>query len=319
MRGVFLDIATYKPDDRHPALLHSVLEHWDFHEYTPPEKITARLEGADVLVTNKAKITADIIQQAKDLKLIVAGATGTDNIDAKAAAAHNITVCNVPDYCTQAVAQHVFALILSLSSNIIPYHNLVQSGAWEAATGFNLLEYPIYELSGKTLGVIGYGHIGKAVERIATAFGMNVLIAERPNADTNRAGRTAFTQMLQQSDIITIHCPLNDDTRGLIDADELAQMKDSAILINASRGGIIEETALAEALRGGIIAGAGLDVLSKEPPNDGNILLQLDMPNLIITPHCAWASEEARLRMFEIIAANITAFQNGAPINVVSA
>ena len=318
MRGVFLDLETYKPDERHPALLKDTLEDWEFYDATPPELVVERISGADVIVLNKIDITREILESAKGLKLVVAGATGVDNIDVSAARALGIPVCNVRGYSTESVAQQAFSLILALSNNLILYHNLVQSGGWEKASGFNLLEYPLSELAGKTLGIVGYGDIAKAVERIGRAFGMEVLIADRKGASELREGRVSFEQVLENADVLSIHCPLSVHTRGLIGAAELAAMKGSAILINVSRGGIVDEQALVDALRSGEIAGAGLDVLSQEPPKDGNPLLGATLPNLIITPHCAWASVEARLRMFEQIAAIIEAFKGGAPMNLVT-
>ncbi|MEM7651399.1 MAG: D-2-hydroxyacid dehydrogenase [Pseudomonadota bacterium] len=318
MHGVFLDLATYKPDERHPALLELTLKSWDFHDSTPADQVVDRLKSADIAVLNKVQMTRDVLSQLPDLKLVVAGATGVDNIDAGAAKELGISVCNVRGYSTEAVAQLTFSMLLALATNLIPYHNLVQSGAWQRTPGFNLLEYPLIELHGKTLGVIGYGDIGQAVERIALAFGMKVLVAERRGADTLRDGRSAFEEVIEQSDTVTIHCPMTEETRGLIGAQELEAMKDSAFILNVSRGGIIDEQALAKALVNHKIAGAALDVLSKEPPRDGNPLLGDGIPNLILTPHCAWASVEARLRMFEQIADVITAFKDGKPINLVT-
>lgn len=221
-------------------------------------------------------------------------------------------------YSSESVAQHTFSLMLALAGSLIHYHNLVQSGAWQRAEGFNLLDYSWNELFGRTLGIFGYGDIGKSVERIAKAFGMKVLLADRKGVADLRDGRHDFEEVLQASDIVTIHCPLSDETLGMVGAAEFQMMKDSAILLNVSRGGILDEKALADALRQGVIAGAGLDVVSNEPPRDGNPLLEPDIPNLIVTPHCAWASVEARLRMFEQIAGVIEAFKSGEPINVVA-
>lgn len=317
MRAVFLDLATYKPDVRHPALLQMDGIDWVFHDSTAPEKVVSNLAGADILVCNKVKITQDVMDQLPDLKLIVAGATGVDNIDVQAARKAGIEVCNVRGYSTLSVAQHAFMLMLALSGSLISYNSIVQNGAWQAAKGFNLLEFPLIELSGKTLGIIGYGAIGQAAEKIAKAFGMQVLVADRKGEDSPRNGRVSFDDILEQSDFLSIHCPLNDKTRGMIGGAELSRMKNSSFIINVSRGGIIDEAALFAALKSGDIAGAGLDVLSNEPPRDGNILLDKSLPNLIITPHCAWASEEARLRMFLQIAEVVKAFHRGVPINSV--
>lgn len=317
MRGVFLDLETYKPDDRHRAMLEPLLDEWVFYDGTDPADIIERSQGFEVLATNKVKMSRDVLSQLPDLKLIVEGATGVDNIDVEAARDLGITVCNVVGYSTESVAQQVFALMLSLAQSLVPYHHLVQSGEWQRTTGFSLLEYPMFELHGRTLGVVGYGDIAKAVERIAKAIGMDVLIAERKGVAEIREGRLPLNEVLAAADVLSIHCPLTEKTRGMIGADELSQMKDTAFVINCSRGGIIEETALADALKSGTLAGAGLDVLSQEPPRDGNPLLEKDVPNIIVTPHCAWASEAARLRMFEQIAAVIESFKAGQPMNVV--
>jgi len=317
MRGVFLDLETYKPDDRHPALLEPTLEQWDFFDGTPtPEEAIERMQGADVVVINKVKMTREIMQACPDLKLIVAGATGVDNIDIVAAEELGIPVSNVRGYSTESVAQVAFSLMLALSNNLIQYHNLVQDGAWQRTVGFNLLDFDWYELHSKTLGIVGYGDIGQAVARIGAAFGMDIIVADRKGADELRDGRMAFDDVITQADILTIHCPKTTETTGLIGKAELAAMKKTALLINVSRGGIVDEAALMAALDDGEIAGAGLDVLSQEPPRDGNPLLDDgEKPNLIITPHCAWASVEARVRMFEQIAEIITAFKAGQPMN----
>lgn len=317
MRGVFLDLETYKPDDRHPTMLEPTLEHWYFYDGTPTsDEAIERMQGADVVVINKVNITREIMQACPDLKLIVAGATGVDNIDIAAAEELGIPVSNVRGYSTESVAQVAFSLILALSNKLILYHGLVQDGAWQRNTGFNLLDYDWYELQGKTLGIIGYGDIGQATARIAKAFGMDVIIADRKGTTDLRVGRVAFDEVVANADVLSIHCPKTLETIGLIGADELRAMKNSALLINVSRGGIVDEHALLDALQSGEIAGAGLDVLSKEPPREGNPLLDCgELPNLIITPHCAWASVEARLRMFEQIAEIITKFKNGEPMN----
>lgn len=317
MRGVFLDLETYKPDDRHPAMLKPTLEQWNFYDGTPsPTEAIERMQGADVVVINKVKMTREIMSACPDLKLIVAGATGVDNIDIAAAEELGIPVSNVRGYSTESVAQVAMSLILALSNRLMEYHKLVQDGAWQRTTGFNLLDYDWHELQGKTLGIIGYGDIGKAVERIAKAFGMDVMIADRKGADELRAGRTDFEAVIAAVDILTIHCPKTAETDGLLGAAELSAMKDTALLINVSRGGIVDEQALIDALKSGVIAGAGLDVVSNEPPREGNPLLDDgELPNLIVTPHCAWASVEARLRMFEQIAEIITQFKAGKAMN----
>lgn len=317
MRGVFLDLATYTPDERHKALIEPVLDSWAFYDDTAPEQVLERTQGFAVLATNKVKITRDILEQLPELQLIVEGATGVDNIDVAAAHDLGVPVCNVRGYSTESVAQHTFALILTLCGSIIPYTAMVREGAWQNSESFNVRTLPFNELEGKVLGIVGHGDIGQSVERIAKAFGMQVLISAR-RGQPGGHGRTAFEDVLKQADILSVHCPLNDETRGMIAAEHISMMKKGAKIINVSRGGIVDEAALAAALKDGYLSGAGLDVLSVEPPRDGNVLLDNSIPNLVITPHTAWTSEEARLRMFEQIARIITAFREGQPINVVS-
>ncbi|MCB1562654.1 MAG: 2-hydroxyacid dehydrogenase [Alphaproteobacteria bacterium] len=317
--GVFLDMETYASDRIDLSALRACLDDWTIYERTSPAEIAPRLQDAQVLVTNKALITRDILEAAPALKLIVVGATGVNNIDLDAARDLGLRVCNIRGYSTPSVVQHVFAFILALATRLPAYHAAVQSGAWAKNPFFCLLDYPVVEIAGKTIGIVGYGDLGHAVEHVARAFGMEVLIAERKGAggEERRDGRLPFEEVLSRADIVTVHCPLSEDTRGLIGEKELAQMKKSAFLINTARGGIVDEAALAQALRTGTIAGAGIDVLSKEPPSEGNPLLAADIPNLLITPHTAWASNEAIQRLMDQIAETILAFKSGQPRNIV--
>jgi glycerate dehydrogenase len=227
-------------------------------------------------------------------------------------------VANVTGYATASVSEHVFALMLALKRRLPGYQRLVAAGQWQRSHQFGLLDFPITELAGRTLGIVGYGELGQAVARVAEAFGMSVRIASRPGikADTPpQAGRVVLNQLLTEADILTLHCPLNDNTRNLIGANELALMKSDAVLINTARGGIVDEQALADALRSGQIGGAAVDVLSQEPPVSGNPLLAADIPNLIVTPHIAWASRESRQRLIHEIAINIRAWMRGEDRN----
>jgi glycerate dehydrogenase len=244
-------------------------------------------------------------------------ATGTNNIDLEAAAERGITVCNCQSYGTPSVVQHVFALILTLATRLCDYRQAVAEGRWQLADQFCLLDYPIQELAGKTLGIIGYGELGRSVARIAEAFGMRILIAQRPGTSEPVEDRIPLATLLPQLDILTLHCPLTSETRGLIGAWELALMRRNALLINTARGGIVDELALAEALKRGALGGAGVDVLTEEPPVQGNPLLAGDIPNLIVTPHCAWGSREARQRLVAQLAENIQGFLTGKPKRVV--
>jgi glycerate dehydrogenase len=319
MKGVFLDIATYKPDAVHMDMLQPLLDDgWVFYDGTALEDVVERLQGAQVMITNKVRITDDILAACPDLKLIIAGATGFDNIDAQSARQRGVAVSNVRGYSTASVSQYVFATVLSLMNSVPRYDALVKSGAWQNNQEFCLLDYPINDLSGKVMGLYGYGAIAQAVERIALAFGMEVLIAERKGARDIRDGRLPFDEVLARVDVLSFHCPLTDETRGLIGVNELVAMKDTAILVNAARGGVVVEQALADALRDHVIGGAAVDVVTQEPPRDGNPLLAPDLGNLVITPHCAWASNEARTRMFEQIMQIVDSYKAGSPMNLVN-
>ncbi len=276
------------------------------------------MQSAEIVLSNKVVIDKDVIAACPDLKLIIAGATGYNNIDAAAAKDAGITVCNVRGYSTPCVTQHVFAFILSLRTRIHEYDRDVKAGRWQQARDFCFLDYPIHELAGQTLGIIGYGNLGAKVKTVAKAFDMDVLIADHKGLSEIREGRTKFEDVITRADIITLHCPLTADTKDLIAAPELKAMKKSALLINTARGGIANESDLAEALKAKEIAGAGVDVLSKEPPNDGNPLLDPSIPNLIVTPHTAWASRQACQRLFDQLVEVIESYKSGNPINVVS-
>lgn len=282
---------------------------------TAPAELAGRLHGADIVILNKTKISREHLLAAPSVRLIAVVATGTDVVDLQAAAELGVTVCNCQAYGTDSVVQHVFALILALHTNLLSYHQAVRQGRWQQASQFCLLSFPIVELKGKTLGIVGYGTLGRGVARLAEAFGMKVAIARRPGGPPD--GRPTLAELLPEVDVLTLHCPLTDTTRNLIDRAALQLMKPTAFLINAGRGGLVDETALAEALRAGKIVGAAVDVLSSEPPRQGNPLLAADLQNLIVTPHIAWASREARQRIIDQTAENIRAFNSGTPVRVV--
>ena len=313
--GVFLDLDTLHPQDLDLTTLRASLLRWEFHDQTTPADGARRLQDADVAVTNKFVIDAALLARTPRLKLICVAATGTNNIDLAAAAEHGITVCNVTAYATASVVEHVFALILTLQRRLAEQQHAAHS-LWPHQLGFSVLDYPTTELHGKNLGIIGHGELGRAVAAVGTAFGMQTLIAQR-NADDHRAGRLPLDELLQAADIVSVHCPLTDTTRGLIGARELTLMKSSALLINTARGGIVDEAALLYALQHNRIGGAGVDVLSEEPPRHGNPLLLHRLPNLIVTPHVAWASREARQRLVDGLTANIHAYLGGQPRNQV--
>ncbi len=317
MRGVFLDCSSMAGEDLDYGPLEAALDTWDYHELSSPEQVAARIANADVVVANKVMLDGDLLAAAANLKLVCIAATGTNNVDLDAASAAGVTVSNVRGYGVASVSQHVFSLILALSNRLLEYHGAVRAGRWQQSSQFCFLDYPIRELTGRKLGIIGYGSLGRAVARLGEAFGMEVLLAQRPGGPPV-AGRLPLDELLAAADVLSIHCPLNPATQGLIGASELRQMKSDAILINAARGGIVDEAALAVALRAGIIAGAGVDVLSTEPPGGGNPLLEGDIPNLIVTPHIAWGSQGARQRIINGMAENIRAFRDGKPLNVVA-
>ena len=318
MLGVFLDRETVDRDDLDLSTLEATLARWRDHPNTAPEELHARIEKATVIVTNKVVIDDAAMAAAPQLKLICIAATGTNNVDLDAAFERGITVCNVVRYATPSVVQHVFALILALTTRLDDYQGAVRDGRWGESSMFCLLDFPIREISGRTLGIVGYGELGRGVAQVAEAFGMEVLIAQRPGCGDDRPGRLPLRELLSRSDILSIHTPLTPETRGLIGAEELARMKRDALLINTARGNIVDETALAAALREGRLGGAGFDVLAVEPPKQGGPLLAGDIPNLIVTPHTAWASRESRQRLMDQVAENIRAFLEGTPRNVVS-
>lgn len=318
MYGVFLDLDTVSREgDVDLAPLRKVLTQLRTFAATPVEQVASRVADAEVVVTNKVKLGAAALAQFPRVRMVCVAATGTNNIDLEAAYARGIAVSNVPAYSTLSVVQQVFAFVLALTQHLKEYEALLQQGAWRRAPQFTLLDYPIRELAGKTFGILGYGDTGRAVARVAEALGMQVLIAARNSADT-RPGRLPLAQLLPQVDVLSIHVPLLPDTRHLIGRAELARMKRDALLINCARGGIVDESALAEALRAHRLGGAGVDVLSEEPPVHGNPLLEPGIPNLIVTPHTAWATREARQRVVNEMALNIAAFAQGQPRNRVA-
>ncbi|CCQ09438.1 D-3-phosphoglycerate dehydrogenase [Pseudoalteromonas luteoviolacea B = ATCC 29581] len=275
---------------------------------TTADQIVDRAREAQVIVTNKVVLNHAILAQLPDLKLICVAATGTNNIDLVAAKSLGIAVCNVAGYSTPSVVQHTFTLLGNLMTNMHAYIADCNNGLWQQSDMFCRLDHTIQEINNKTLLIIGHGALGQAVAQVATAFGAHVLVAERKGASTVRSGRIAFEEGLRRADIITLHCPLNDETRDLIDHTEFKLMKPSALLINTARGGVVNETALKEALENNTIAGAGVDVLSKEPAQPDNPLLSYSGHNLLLTPHTAWASQESIERLLNEIVENIQAF-----------
>lgn len=317
MKAVFLDVESLDQHDLDLSPLTTAFDALSLYSATSSDQVLQRVQDVDVIITNKVQISAQVMQQCPQLKLILISATGTNNVDLAQAKAQGIVVSNCQGYGTSAVAQHTLALMLVLATSLLKYDHAVKQGVWNKAKQFCLLDFPIVELAGKTLGIVGYGELGQAVAKLAQAFDMWVLIAGLPDRP-QREGRLPLAELLPQVDFLTLHCPLTDSTRNLISTDEFALMKASAFLINCARGGIVDEAALAQALREGRIAGAATDVLTVEPPKDGNVLLAEDIPNLIITPHSAWGSVDARQRIVQQMVENVTAFQQGQPIRQVA-
>lgn len=282
---------------------------------TPEDKIIEYVGDAEAVLCNKTPFTAAVIERCPKLKYIGLCATGYNNIDLEAAARHGITVCNVPAYSNSAVAQQVFSFILRFTNRTSAYNRFVHGGGWIKSETFSAFEYPITELAGKTLGIVGYGRIGHNVAKIAHAFDMNVIVNTRTAKQDSSVRFVGLNELFDKSDFITLHCPLTPETNGLINLEALRQCKKSAVLINTSRGAVINEADLAFALNNGIIAGACLDVLCEEPMVENNPLLNAD--NCIITPHISWAPLETRQRLMKIVGDNLKAYLNGRPINTV--
>ncbi|MFC1602861.1 2-hydroxyacid dehydrogenase [Pseudomonadota bacterium] len=316
LNGVFLDLETVDQADLDLSKLKQALPHWQFHAATARNETAERIRDAAIVISNKVILDRDTLHQAKQLRLICIAATGTNNVDLEAAREFGITVTNVTGYGTPSVVQHVFSLMLALTTRLADYNQAVISGAWQQSSQFCLLNFPIHELAGKNLGIIGYGELGRAVAEVAKVFDMKVLITQRPRSDS-QTDRIPLAELLPQADVLTLHCPLADNTKNLIGQKELALMKKEALLINTARGGIVDEEALASALRLGKIGGAGVDVLIQEPPVKGNPLLEPDIPNLIVTPHIAWASRESRQRLVDELVANIQAYLQGEVRNLI--
>ncbi len=310
---VFLDRSTIVADFRRPGFEHE----WAEYETSAPEEVVERLAGATIAITNKVPLREAALARLPALRLIAVCATGVDIVDLEAARRLGVAVANVRGYALHSVPEHVMMLMLSLRRSLFGYREDVRRGAWQRAEGFCLLTHEVRDLHGSTLGIVGHGTLGRAVEKLARAFGMRVLVAEHKGARVVREGRVPLEEVLRASDVVTLHCPLNEETRGMIGREELSMMRRDAVLINTARGGLVDEAALAEALRGGLIAGAAFDVLTTEPPRDGNPLLEPDLPNFILTPHVAWASRQAMQTLADHVVANIEAFVRGEPQNLI--
>jgi glycerate dehydrogenase len=321
MRAVFLDFGTVSHDDLDTASLERVLPGIALHSSSSEAQIDERIAGCRFILTNKQQITRARMRAVPELKFIGLTATGTNNVDLEAARELGVAVCNIRDYCTVSVAQHVLGVILALTHRLREYGAAAVDGTWQGCAQFSVPGAPIRELTGKVLGVVGYGTLGKAAAKVCRdALGMRVLVAQRPGGETSRDAdttssigpvRITLDELLRVADVLTLHCPLTPATTGLIGRRELALMKPDALLVNTARGALVDLEALAAALRGGDLGGAAIDVLPQEPPVHGNPILAPDIPNLLVTPHIAWAAYEARQRAVDELALNVEDFLRG--------
>ena len=317
LKAVILDGYTENPGDLSWDCIENLVE-LTVYPRTAPDQITERGKDADILIVNKVAITRELLEHLPNLKFVATLATGYNQLDCEALKERGIPVSNIPAYSTNAVTQMVFSYILGFINKVKEYTDDVKSGAWAECLDFCYWNSPLYELDGKTMGVIGFGKIGKRVCDIATAFGMKA-IAYTPSGKKDGADNVTFTDLetvIKTSDFISVHCPLTPDTAGLINKDFIAKMKTNAYIINTARGPVANESDVAEALKNGTLAGYGTDVLSTEPPSPDNPLLSA--PNVLITPHIAWAAYETRLRLLRILEDDVKAFLEGNPINVVN-
>ena len=316
MKIVVLDSYAANPGDLSWDFLNQFGEYEEY-KWTKPEELIERAIGKDIIISNKMRMNDETLKVLSEngLKFIALLATGYDAIDVKAAAKYNVKVSNVPAYSTYMVAQHTFALILELFDRTSIHVDAVKNGEWSKSAAFSLYKDTLYELYGKTIGIVGYGRIGKRVAAIAKSFGMNVIVHTRSDVEDKSVKQTDLDTLLCESDIVTLHCPLTEKTRGMIGADELKKMKKTAYLINTSRGPVVNEKALTEALNSGKIAGAGLDVIETEPAKEDCEIIKAK--NTVITPHIAWAGFETRKRLLEAVEENIRAFTAGRPRNLV--
>ncbi|MET0217295.1 MAG: D-2-hydroxyacid dehydrogenase [Burkholderiales bacterium] len=311
---VFLDRSTLRANVRRPAFDHV----WEEYETTPADRIVPNLKDATVAITNKVPLRAATLEQLPKLKMIAMAATGYDCIDIPYCREKGIAVANIRNYAVHTVPEHVFAMVLGLRRSLIAYRQAVEQGRWQEVDQFCFFDYPIGDLFDATIGIIGEGAIGQGTAKIARGFGMKVLFADHPPPKAEGVEFTPMDKVLRESDVISLHCPMTEATRGLIGEKEMKMMKRTAILINTARGGLVQEDALIRALNEGWIAGAGFDVLTKEPPKEGNPLLDLRLPNFILTPHVAWASDGAMQFLADQIIDNIELWAKGTPQHLVT-
>lgn len=314
---VFLERESIRGEFRRPDFPHGYEE----YPLTGPEEAEQRLRNASIIIVNKVVLRGELLATLPRLKMIACAATGTDNVDLEWCRAHGVVVSNIRGYAVNTVPEHVIALAMALRRNVPAYRQDVMNGKWQRSPLFCFFDHPIRDLHGGVMGIVGRGSLGQGVARLAEAFGMRVQWAEHRGATEVRPGYAPFETVLREADVLSLHCPLNVQTRGLIGEAELKVMKREAVLINTARGGLVDEAALVRALKEGWIAGAGFDVLTKEPPREGNVLLEPDvqrLPNFILTPHVAWASAEAMQTLLDQLTGNIEAFVQGQPRNRVA-
>lgn len=311
---VFLDRATIPTQIDLPSL---PFEHqWLEYDFTSPELIVERAHQAEVIITNKVVLDRHVLSQLTHLKLVAVSATGFNNVDVDYCREQGIAVTNVQGYATQSVPEHVVAMMFALKRNLKGYHNDIAAGEWQRNKQFCFFTHPISDTAGSTLGVIGSGTLGQATAALAKALGMHVVFAERKGASECREGYLPFDQVLEQADVLTLHCPLSDETRHLIGRQELATMKPTSIVVNTGRGGLVDEEALVDALKEGVIRGAGVDVFTDEPADESNSLIaNMHLPNLLLTPHVAWGSDSSIQSLANILMDNIAAFMDGRDQN----
>ena len=311
---VFLERDSLKISVRKAAFPHTYEE----HAKTDPDQVVAHLKDATIAIINKVGLSAETLAQLPRLKMVAIAATGYDAVEIAACRAHGIAVANIRNYAVHTVPEHVFAMALALRRNLMAYHEEIERGAWQKSEQFCLFTHPINELYGSTMGIVGKGVIGQGTAAIARGFGMRVLFAYHPSPKKKDATLVPFNEVLAESDILSLHCPLTSATRDMIGIEELRRMKRNALLINTARGGLVDEDALVQALDEGLIAGAGFDVLTSEPPPADNTLINVRRHNFILTPHVAWASSEAMRFLADQLIDNIEAWVAGRPQNRVA-
>lgn len=307
---VFLDTATIPPHIRIPRP--STEHYWQEYASTSAEELDEHLDQAEIVISNKVGLNAETLSRHPNLKLIAVAATGTNNVDLEYCRNHDIAVANIQGYATRSVPEHVVAMMFALKRNLVGYHQDVAQGEWQKQQQFCFFTHPITDIAGSTLGVVGSGSLGQATASLARALGMTVLFAERKGAVQCREGYLPFEQVLAEADVVTLHCPLTNETTNLIGSDELEMMKSSAVLINTGRGGLVDETALVNALKEKAISGAGVDVFTQEPADNSNPLLaNQHLANLLLTPHVAWGSDSSINILLTQLMENIDAFERG--------